>query len=51
MEWISTTALTNEAIDDISAHAADFLTELKTEQKNLLRIRLVLEEVLLEWQA
>lgn len=42
--------LTNASVDEISEKVTLFLTELKTEQKNLLRLRLIIEEVLLDWQ-
>ena len=42
--------LTNESIDEISENVSEFLTTLNTENKNLLRIRLMVEELLLCWQ-
>lgn len=51
MEWNVIRPLTNAAIDEISGKAEEFLTELNTEPKNLLRIRLILEEILLGWQS
>jgi len=51
MEWNVIRPLTNAAIDEISEKAEEFLAELKTESKNQLRIRLVLEEILLDWQS
>lgn len=42
--------LTNASIDEISEQVVLFLTDLKTEPKNLLRIRLSVEELLLDWQ-
>ena len=42
--------LTNEAVDEISEKTSEFLGTLNTESKNLLRIRLLVEEILLDWQ-
>ena len=42
--------LTNEAVDEISEQTSQFLGTLNTEPKNLLRIRLLVEEILLDWQ-
>ena len=42
--------LTNSAIDTISESVSEFLTTLHTESKNLLRIRFLVEELLLCWQ-
>lgn len=42
--------LTNAGIDAISEAVGAHLLRLKTEQKNLLRIRLLAEEMLLDWQ-
>lgn len=50
MEFKAEYPLTNASVDEISEKASAFLGELKTEPKNLLRIRLMLEELLLEWQ-
>lgn len=43
--------LTNNSIDEIAESVTAFLTELKTERKNLLRLRLLIEEILLDWQT
>ena len=43
--------LTNESVDEISKTVSEFLTTLNTEKKNLLRIRLMVEEILLCWQG
>ena len=51
MEWNVIRPLTNAAIDEISGKAEEFLTDLNTDPKNLLRIRLILEEILLGWQS
>ena len=51
MEFNQTYRLTNESVDEISEQIAQFLSEHKTEQKNLLRMRLLAEEILLDWQA
>ena len=42
--------LTNEAVDEISENVHKFLKTLNTEEKNLLLIRLMVEEILLCWQ-
>ena len=42
--------LTGESIDQIAAQIEHFLTSMKTERANLLRIRLSIEEALLRWQ-
>lgn len=42
--------LTNKSIDEISEQVAAFLEELNTERQNLLRLRLLVEELLLDWQ-
>ena len=42
--------LTNESVDEISETVSEFLKTLNTEPKNLLRIRLAIEEILLCWQ-
>ena len=43
--------LNNLAIDEISNEAEKYLTSIKMEKKNLLRIRLIIEEMLLDWQS
>lgn len=50
MEFNKTYQLTNESVDEISEHIAQFLSENKTEPKNILRFRLLSEEFLLDWQ-
>ena len=50
MELQKDYVLTNESVDEISEKVTEFLTELKTERRNLLQIRLVLEDLLLDWQ-
>lgn len=42
--------LTNAAIDEISERIGDFLAGQKTAEKDRLRIRLSLEDILLNWQ-
>ena len=42
--------LTNASIDEISESVSAFLKTINTESKNLLRIRLTIEELLLYWQ-
>lgn len=42
--------LTNESVDEISERVSEFLTTLNMESKNLLLIRLTIEELLLCWQ-
>ena len=42
--------LTNEAVDEISEAISAFLVTLNTEPKNRLRIRLLVEELLLDWK-
>ena len=42
--------LTGESIDSISDNVNTFLEELKTERKNQLRIRLLVEDLLLDWR-
>lgn len=44
-------ALENISIDEISEYTVLFLQELNMEQKNQLRIRLLVEEILLDWQT
>ncbi len=41
--------LSNESIDEISEKVNIYLTELHTEKKNQIRIRLLVEELLLDW--
>ena len=43
--------LNNLAIDEISNEAEKYLTSIKMEKKNLLRIRLIIEEMFLDWQS
>jgi Na+/H+-dicarboxylate symporter len=43
--------LTNESVDEISEQISTFLSELNMETKNRLRIRFLVEEILLDWQA
>ena len=43
--------LTNESIDIISEQVSEFLSELNMEAKNRLRIRFLVEEILLDWQT
>lgn len=43
--------LTNAAIDEISERVGDFLAGQKTAEKDRLRIRLSLEDILLNWQG
>lgn len=43
-------SLTNGSIDEISETVRDFLKTLNTENKNIQRIRLVVEDLLLCWQ-
>lgn len=40
----------NESVDEISEQITAFLQEQNMEQKNLLRIRFLVEEILLDWQ-
>ena len=42
--------LDNKTIDEISEETEKFLNDIKMEGKNLLRIRLLVEDLLLEWQ-
>lgn len=51
MEFQKIYPLTNESIDEIAEKVTVFMTELKTERKNMLQIRLVIEDFLLDWQA
>ncbi|MBQ2751768.1 MAG: cation:dicarboxylase symporter family transporter [Oscillospiraceae bacterium] len=50
MELNTKYKLSNQSVDVISEKVAEFLTEIKTESKNLLRIRLSIENILLDWQ-
>ena len=50
MEFKEEIRLSNESIDLISEKVTEFLEELKMERKNILRIRLLVEEILLDWQ-
>ena len=50
MEFKQEYLLNGESIDSISDHVNTFLEELKTERKNQLRIRLLVEDLLLDWQ-
>ncbi|MBQ2739724.1 MAG: cation:dicarboxylase symporter family transporter [Oscillibacter sp.] len=50
MELNQTYLLTNASVDQISEEAAVFLEHLHMERKNILRMRLLIEEILLEWQ-
>ena len=50
MEWQKKTLLTNEAVDEVSEKTVAFLEELKSERRNQLQIRLLVEDLLLEWQ-
>ena len=43
--------LSNESVDEISDQIVGFLTQLHTEPKNIQRIRLLAEDLLLEWQT
>lgn len=43
--------LTNAAIDEISERIGDFLAGQKTAEKDRLRLRLSLEDILLNWQG
>lgn len=43
-------SLTNSSIDEFTEKAGEFLASLNTEKKNLLRIRLIVEDILLTWQ-
>jgi len=42
--------LTNASVDEIAEKTSEFLGTLNTEPKNLLRLRLLVEEILLDWQ-
>ena len=50
METKTAYSLSNESIDEIAEKTNDFLGTLNTESKNRLRIRLLVEEILLDWQ-
>jgi len=50
MEYKAEYLLTNEAVDEISEKISEFLGTINTESKNILRIRLLVEELLLDWQ-
>ena len=50
MEFKEEIRLSNKAVDLISEKTSEFLKEIKIEQKNILRIRLLVEEILLDWQ-
>ena len=50
MEVLREYLLTNQAVDEASDQVAAFLEKLKTERKNLLRLKLLTEELLLDWQ-
>ena len=41
--------LSGQSVDQIAAQVEDFLTALRTERSNVLRIRLSPEEALLRW--
>lgn len=43
--------LTPEAVDAVSDSVQAFLTQLGTERKNILRMTLTLEDILLKWKA
>ena len=43
--------INNLAIDEISSETEKYLTSIKMEKKNLIRIRLIIEEMLLDWQS
>ena len=51
MEFQKEYILTNETVDEISEHVSTFLTKLKTERRNLLQLRLLIEDLLLDWQG
>lgn len=42
--------INNHSIDEIAAETEKFLQEIKMEKRNILRIRLTVEDLLLEWQ-
>ena len=50
MEINKTYLMDNMAIDEISEEIEKFLNGIKMEGKNCLRIRLLIEDLLLEWQ-
>lgn len=50
MELQNNYLLSNVSVDEISEKTTEFLEELKTEHKNSLQLRLILEDLLLDWQ-
>ena len=50
MEFQKEFILSNEAVDEVSEQVASFLESLNTERKNLLQIKLLVEDLLLDWQ-
>lgn len=50
MELNKSYSLENTSIDEVSEQTVLFLQELNMEHKNRLRIRLLVEEILLDWQ-
>ena len=50
MEFNQNYRLTNQSVDEISEQISQFLSHHKTESKNLLRMRLLAEELLIDWQ-
>ena len=48
--YTDTYLLKNESIDRIADRIDEYLTELKLERSNILRIRLMMEEALLRWK-
>ncbi len=50
MEFKTEIPLSNESIDLIAEKTTEFLDDIKLERKNILRIRLLVEELLLDWQ-
>lgn len=50
MEFNQTYSLSNESIDQISEQTVAFLQSLNMDSKNILSLRLLVEELLLEWQ-
>ena len=50
MELKEEIRLSNESVDLISEKVTEFLENIKMERKNILRIRLLVEEILLDWQ-
>ena len=51
MEHRTEYLLTNESVDVISEQVSVFLKQLNMEPKNCLRLRFLVEEILLDWQA